>query len=82
MLTPAHRLLPAAIFSSGGGCVALSMLVLAGDDEAVVCALDMRPTQLRIANYVAIAEDSGKSRPNPEIAFVKDGQIAAEEWGR
>jgi septum site-determining protein MinC len=52
-----------------------------GDEEAMVCALDMRPMQLRIANHVAIAPDSGQPRPHPEIAFVRDGQIVAEEWG-
>ena len=52
-----------------------------GDEEAVVCALDMRPMQLRIANHVAIAPDDGKQRPHPEIASVHDGQIVAEEWG-
>lgn len=52
-----------------------------GDVNAIVCALDMRPMQLRIAQYVAIASDDGKPRPRPEIAWVKDGQIVAEEWG-
>ncbi len=52
-----------------------------GDESAFVCALDMRPMQLRIANHVAIAPDEGKRRPHPEVAFVKDGQIVAEEWG-
>lgn len=52
-----------------------------GDEKAVVCALDMRPTQLRIANHVAIAPDDGKRRPNPEVASVEDGQIIAREWG-
>lgn len=52
-----------------------------GDDEALVCALDMRPMQLRIANYVAIATDDGQQRRHPEIASVRDGQIVSEEWG-
>ncbi|MBN1430216.1 MAG: septum site-determining protein MinC [Anaerolineae bacterium] len=52
-----------------------------GDEEAMVCALDMRPMQLRIANHVAIAPDSGQARPHPEIASVREGQIVAEEWG-
>ncbi|HQE19447.1 MAG TPA: septum site-determining protein MinC, partial [Aggregatilineales bacterium] len=52
-----------------------------GDTEALVCALDMRPMQLRIANYVAIASDNGEPRPRPEIASVRDGQIVSEEWG-
>ncbi len=52
-----------------------------GDESAVVCALDMRPMQLRIANHVAIAPDDGRSRPHPEFASVRGGQIVAEEWG-
>ncbi len=52
-----------------------------GDESALVCALDMRPMQLRIANYVAIAGDDGHRRPHPEYAMVRDGQIVAEEWG-
>lgn len=52
-----------------------------GNEDAFVCALDMRPMQLRIANHVAIAPDSEQARPNPEMAFVRSGQIVAEEWG-
>ena len=52
-----------------------------GDADAIVCALDMRPMQLRIANYVAIGPDDGTARPRPEIASVREGQIVAEEWG-
>jgi septum site-determining protein MinC len=52
-----------------------------GDEGALVCALDMRPMQLRIANRVAIAPDDGQTRPHPEVASVHNGQIVAEEWG-
>jgi len=52
-----------------------------GDEDALVCALDMRPMQLRIANHVAIASDSGERRPHPEVASIRGGQIVAEEWG-
>jgi len=52
-----------------------------GDESALVCALDMRPLQLRIANHVAIAAASKERRPYPEVASVRDGQIVAEEWG-
>jgi septum site-determining protein MinC len=51
-----------------------------GDVGALVCALDLRPMQLRIASIVAVGADGGRSRPRPEIAFVRDGQIVAEEW--
>jgi septum site-determining protein MinC len=52
-----------------------------GDESALVCALDLRPMQLRIANYVAIASDTSGRRPHPEVASVRNGQIVAEEWG-
>lgn len=52
-----------------------------GDEEAVVCALDMRPMQLRIASHVALAPESAGGKPRPEVAFVRGGQIVAEEWG-
>lgn len=52
-----------------------------GDERALVCALDLRPMQLRIANRVAISPVERQARPRPEIAFVRDGQIVAEEWG-
>ncbi len=51
----------------------------AGDSEAVVCALDLSPTQLRIADHIAVSpERRGKARP--EMAFVRDGQLVAESW--
>src|SRR5262249_37222414 len=49
-----------------------------GDPDALVCALDMRPQQLRIANLVAISPQENQARPHPEIAFVREGQIVAE----
>lgn len=50
-----------------------------GDAEAVVCALDLSPTQLRIANRIAISP-ARKGDPRPEMARIKDGQIVAERW--
>jgi septum site-determining protein MinC len=50
-----------------------------GDEEAVVCALDLSPTQLRIAGQIAVTpKRSGK--PQPEIARVVDGNVVAELW--
>jgi septum site-determining protein MinC len=50
-----------------------------GNQEAVVCALDLSPTQLRIAGQIAVApERHGKSLP--EIVRIKDGQLQAETW--
>lgn len=50
-----------------------------GDESAIVCAMDLSPTQLRIANLIAVPpQDRGQSRP--EIAFIRDGQVVAEAW--
>jgi|WetSurMetagenome_2_1015567.scaffolds.fasta_scaffold76464_2 septum site-determining protein MinC len=50
-----------------------------GDESAVVCALEMLPTQLRIAGEIAVSpKKQGKSQP--EVARLKDGSITAEPW--
>jgi len=50
-----------------------------GNRDAVVCALDLSPTQLRIAGEIAVApERHGKSQP--EIVRIKNGQLQAEAW--
>jgi septum site-determining protein MinC len=50
-----------------------------GDDKAVVCALDLSPTQLRIADKIAIPPQD-REDPRPEMAVVRDGQVVAEPW--
>jgi septum site-determining protein MinC len=50
-----------------------------GNDEAVVCALDLAPTQLRIADKIAIPpQERGEAKP--EIAVVRGNQVVAESW--
>jgi len=50
-----------------------------GDDNAVVCALDLSPTQLRIAGEVATTPGR-QSKAFPEQALLKDGKLVAEAW--
>jgi septum site-determining protein MinC len=50
-----------------------------GDEGAVVCALDLAPTQLRIARFIATSP-ARKGAAQPEMAMVKDGRIIAERW--
>jgi septum site-determining protein MinC len=50
-----------------------------GDEQAIVCALDLAPTQLRIAAYISITPQR-KGKAQPEIAKIKDGQLIAEPW--
>ena len=50
-----------------------------GDENAIVCALDLSPIQLRIANKISITPPQRKN-PIPEMAHLKDGQVVAEPW--
>jgi septum site-determining protein MinC len=50
-----------------------------GDINAMVCALDLTPTQLRIANQISISPKK-RAEARPERAYIKDDQIIAEPW--
>jgi len=50
-----------------------------GDEGAVVCALDLSPTQLRISDAIAVTPKR-RGKPKPEIAQLQDGQVVAETW--
>ncbi|MCS7009802.1 MAG: septum site-determining protein MinC [Anaerolineales bacterium] len=51
----------------------------AGDETAVVCALDLSPTQLRIAGEIAVSPPR-RAKIQPEIARLVDGRLVAEPW--
>ena len=50
-----------------------------GNSSAVVCALDLAPTQLRIAGQIAVSPER-KGRSRPETALIREGQLVAEPW--
>jgi septum site-determining protein MinC len=50
-----------------------------GDQDAMVCALELSPTQLRIADKISISPGDEK-RFEPEIAQLKEGQVIASTW--
>jgi len=52
----------------------------AGDEKAVVCALQLEPTQLRIGSSIARAPDEPGSDRGPEVARVQDGLIVVDAW--
>ena len=51
-----------------------------GDERAWVCALDLSPTQLRIAGHITRSPEERQRRSVPEVATVRDGQIVAVPW--
>lgn len=50
-----------------------------GDRSAVICALELTPTQLRIADLIARPPEGGAGR-FPEVARVEGDQISVEAW--
>jgi septum site-determining protein MinC len=51
-----------------------------GDEDAVICALDLQPAQLRIAGYIGRAPEQRRRGAEPEVARVEDGRIVADTW--
>ncbi len=51
-----------------------------GDDEAVICALEMVPSQIRIGTHFARPPERGWRPKAPEQASVQDGRIVVERW--
>jgi septum site-determining protein MinC len=50
-----------------------------GNEDAVVCALDLSPMQLRIAGGIATTPKR-RGKPQPEMAHLIDGHVMAELW--
>lgn len=82
---------PGAEIRAGGSIIVWGRLrgsVYAGANvklakSAVVCALHLSPTQLRIGDYIARAPaDEIEHELIPEMASVQNGQIVAEPWQR
>ncbi|MEN6299963.1 MAG: septum site-determining protein MinC [Anaerolineaceae bacterium] len=50
-----------------------------GNVNAIVCALDLMPTQLRIANQISMSPKERK-KALPEIVRLLNGEVVAESW--
>jgi septum site-determining protein MinC len=50
-----------------------------GDNSAAICALELRPTQLRIASLIARTPE-GAAAAAPEVARIEDNHIIVEAW--
>ncbi len=60
-----------------------------GNNQAIVCALELAPLQLRIGDLVARSEESQHAlgrkesrKSGPEVASVRDAMIVVEPWDR
>jgi septum site-determining protein MinC len=54
-----------------------------GNSQAIVCALELNPLQLRIGDLIARPGEADRLRkPIPEVAYVRDNLIVVEPWDR
>ena len=51
-----------------------------GEEKAIVCALDLTPTQLRIAGLAARPPEEAGPAAGPEVAHIEEGHIVVEPW--
>ena len=51
-----------------------------GDEDAVVCALSLAPSQIRIGTQIARSPELGRPPTTPEVARVQEGVIVVERW--
>jgi septum site-determining protein MinC len=78
---------PGGEVAAGGSVVVWGRLrgfveagVADGTKDAIVCALDLAPTQLRIGQALARAPEEVERTPVPEVARERDGRIVVEAW--
>lgn len=53
-----------------------------GDEQAVVCALELAPSQIRIGSHIARSPAGGRPPRMPEIASVQEDRIVVEGWSK
>jgi len=51
-----------------------------GDDSAIVCALQMAPSQIRIGHHIARPPERSRASKQAEVASVQQGEIVVERW--
>ncbi|HSJ52826.1 MAG TPA: septum site-determining protein MinC [Anaerolineae bacterium] len=54
----------------------------AGDEDAVICALQLAPSQIRIASLIARSPERGRAPKAAEMASVQNGRIVVERWDK
>jgi septum site-determining protein MinC len=54
----------------------------AGSEQAVVCALELAPSQIRIGSHIARPPERGRRPRAPEVASVQQDRIVVEQWNK
>jgi septum site-determining protein MinC len=53
-----------------------------GNDRAMICALELAPSQIRIGSHIARSPERGRPPKMPEIATVQEDRIVVESWNK
>jgi septum site-determining protein MinC len=53
-----------------------------GDEEAIICALELAPSQIRIGSHIARPPERSRPPKIPEFASVQDDRIIVERWAQ
>lgn len=77
---------PGAEIVAGGDIIVWGVLrgmVHAGypeNEQALVCALQLAPVQLRIAHLLSRPPEGFETQPRPEVAMIRQDRIVVETW--
>jgi septum site-determining protein MinC len=52
------------------------------NEQAIVCALELAPSQIRIGSHIARPPERSRTPKVPEVASVQEDQIVVEGWNK
>lgn len=79
---------PGAEIVAGGDIIVWGKLLgtahagAVGDDRAVICALQLAPSQIRIGTYIARSPEKSRRPKVPEMASIQEEGIVVERWNK
>ncbi len=78
-VNPGAEIISAGNIIVWGKCFGSVCAGVEGNRHSTVCALDLKPTQLRISELIA-SPIQRKGKPSPEIASINENKIVIETW--
>lgn len=78
-VNPGAEIISAGSIIVWGKCYGSVFAGIEGDRQAIICALELKPTQMRISELIA-SPVQRKGKPSPEMASIQDGNIVIESW--
>jgi septum site-determining protein MinC len=79
---------PGAEIVAGGDIVVWGKLLgtahagAMGEDGAIICALQLAPSQIRIGTHIARSPERSRRPKVPEVASIEEEGIVVERWNR